>query len=440
VLLVALVLSLAAWGAGCVDQSASAEDDVTSGAGGSASDSGGESEAAPDVQWQVGLGTDLEEHVHEGHETSDGGFIMIGHHAETEDFSGATDILVIKADGEGNEQWQRVLGTSGSPDVGYAVAETSDGYVLAVGLAEGARQRPALIGLDTAGQVSWQQSYSTDTLSGHGALRSVRPLEGGGFVATGYDGSPESGFLFISDDSQSLLVRADPYGVAHWERRFDLTQGTKVLPSSEGFTVLSTAWVEADGKDVQNMVLLLTDGDGTEESRVEIGGANNIQAFDFDATPDGYVLTGHTTGYTTSNWDCAVIRVDREGQELWVRTFGNPRGYDPAFIHDECYGVRSLPEGGVVAVGGTGDEYDYSASGHRSGSSDEWKSYVLRLDDDGELLYAGIYGGAAGPRAGNNAAEFVALTQDGGVVLFTDTDSDGEPKPNNFGLVKLIGR
>lgn len=99
--------------------------------------------------------------------------------------------------------------------------------------------------------------------------------------------------------------------------------------------------------------------------------------------------------------------------------------------------MRTLPGGGLIAGDGTGDEYGYSANTHPSGTSDEWKSYVIRLDEDGKLIYEGIYGGAEGPDTVNNAAEFVALTDDGGFVLFTDTDRDGETAPNNFGLVKL---
>lgn len=417
-------------GTGAADESSGADSDDTTGAPPPPAD-------PPAVQWQVGLGTDREEHVHEGHQTSDGGFVMIGHHAEGKDLGGPSDILVIKTDDQGTEQWQRIIGTAGAPDVGYAVAETADGFVLAVGLAEGGRQRPALIGLDSAGDTTWERDYGDPAGTGHGGLRDVQVLDDGSLVATGYDASPEDGFLFIADDAEGLLLRTDPDGTPQWERTYEIPQGTKVLPTADGFVILSTAWVKSGGADVQNMVLLFTDPDGFETIRSEIGGANNIQAFDFDTAPGGYILAGHTTGYDTANWDCAVARVDAKGLTQWVGTFGNPRGYDPAFIHDECYGVRSLPGGGFVAVGGSGDEYRYSEDTHQSGSSDEWKSYVIRLDDGGALVYEGIYGGSAGPGAGNNAAEFLALTADGGMALFTDTDSDGTPQPNNFGLVKL---
>jgi len=34
---------------------------------------------APEIEWFKGYGTNTEEHVHEGMQTSDGGYIAIGH-------------------------------------------------------------------------------------------------------------------------------------------------------------------------------------------------------------------------------------------------------------------------------------------------------------------------------------------------------------------------
>ena len=63
------------------------------------------------------------------------------------------------------------------------------------------------------------------------------------------------------------------------------------------------------------------------------------------------------------------------------------------------------------------------------------------------LLWIGKLAGARlhygdDPLAANWDGEgpYVSLTEDGGMILFTDTDSDGAPAPNNFGLVKLLGR
>ena len=37
----------------------------------------------------------------------------------------------------------------------------------------------------------------------------------------------------------------------------------------------------------------------------------------------------------------------------------------------------------------------------------------------------------------DNAGEYIGLTTDGGYIVFTDTDSAGTMRPNNFGFMKL---
>ena len=68
---------------------------------------------APEMEWYVGQGTDVEEHVHEGMQTSDGGYIGIGETQESSNDDGMGDILIIKIDASGNLEWQERFGTEG---------------------------------------------------------------------------------------------------------------------------------------------------------------------------------------------------------------------------------------------------------------------------------------------------------------------------------------
>ena len=387
----------------------------------------------PAVAWHVGQGTDGEEHVHEGIQTRDGGYLAIGQTDEAGGRAG-TDLLVIKVDASGALEWRTVLGSADSYEVGIAVLEVDDGYWAAGGLEEGGLQQSAIVKLDREGDVVWTRRYHAD---GSSALRGLDHAEDGHVVATGYRAGTEDGFVFVSEESVGTLLLLDAAGDALWDVDLPVPQGTKVRTLGDGgFAVLSTAWTFADGEDVQNAALVRTDGDGAVVWSQTYGGADNNQAFDFDLDPaGGFVLAGHTTGFGAANWDCLMLRVDAEGELLWHRRFGQPRGYDARYIHDECYGVRVDDRGGYVMVGGTGDEYDHSEDGHPAGRSDEWKSYALRVEPNGDLDWAQVYGDGAGE--GHNAAEFLSLTDDGGYLLFNDTDSAGEAEPNNFGFMKL---
>lgn len=388
----------------------------------------------PVIAWHVGQGTDGEEHVHEGIQTADGGYVAIGQTDEPGGRAG-TDLLVIKVDAEGLLEWRQVFGSENTDEVGIAVLETGDGLWIGGGVERGGKQQSAVLKLDEDGEIVWTTFLHADASS---AVRGLDEAPGGGVVATGYRGGTEDGFVFISEESTGFLAHLDAAGGITWDVDLPVPQGTKVRAHPDGgYAVLSTAWEDAGGEDVQNAVLVRTDDRGQVQWREAYGGTHNNQAFDFDLTPSGgFVLAGHTTGFGAANWDCLMLSVATDGELLWHARLGQPRGYDARYIHDECYGIRVDDDGGYVMAGGTGDEYSYSAQGHASGPSDEWKAYAMRLFPDGALDWAQVYGDGAGE--GNNAAEFLALADDGGIVLFNDTDSRSEPEPNNFGFMKLV--
>jgi hypothetical protein len=391
---------------------------------------------APEVEWFKGQGTNTEEHVHEGMQTSDGGYIAIGHGIESSD---ADDMLIIKIDADGNLEWKQDFGTAGKPGAGYCVAEISDGYITGGAIYDSNSQRTQrfLAKLDLAGNVVWERFYAA---AGVGGIRGIDLTSDGGLVATGYIHTPNidefRGFVFIVDEGDGFIMQLDTAGNVAWEQLIDAPQGTKVREIAEGYAVCSTVWnwTPAAG-DHQDFCLIETDSQGNTVWQKYYGGNEGDHLYDFDLTKDGgYILGGHTMSYGVNNWDYLLLKVDGDGNEEWHQTFGQPRGYDADYIHDEAYGVRQTPDGGYIIAGGSGDEYSYSASGHPAGPSGEWKAYLVRTDSIGNMLWEGIYPTTS---VGNNAAEYIGLTSDGGYIVFVDTDSQAPPDPNNFGFLKI---
>ena len=363
--------------------------------------------------WYMGQGTDREEHVHEGMQTSDLGFLAIGHHWEKEeDPTGFTDMIVLKTDSNGKELWQTIIGTADKFDVGYAVNELSDGYVASGGLYKDGNQKSAIIKLDFDGNILWKKIFNH---TGVGAIRGIEVLDNDDMVVTGYKDGDDEGFLFISDGSKGFITKISTNGDVIWDKDLSAMQGTKVKQTSKGgFVVGSVEWVD----EGLNASIHYLDANGNTISTKLFGGNNNVQLFDMDITNKDYVVfTGHTTGYNTANWDCIIMLIDDQGNEVWTTIFGNPRGYDPKFILDECYGVRETLDGGFVVTGGTGDHSDYYGTGHPNGTSDEWKVLLSEFDKDGNMTSINVFGG--GNDKGNDAGEFIDVTNDGGYIIFS---------------------
>ena len=384
----------------------------------------------PIVDFYKGHGTEGEEHVHEGIETLDNGFIGIGH---TQDFpeSKSLDILIIKTDSKGKEIWTKKIGTIGESDVGIAIAESDDSFYAVGGKSLSGIQKPAIIKLTKDGEILWEKVFD---MPGVGMLRGIDISDNGEVAVTGVHGGDEGGFVFISE-AIGFAAALDRDGGVVWQKDYEqIPQGTKILSTeSNGYAILSTIW----NNEENNAAILKIGNSGEVQWFKSYGGGHN-QAFDFEYIPeDGYVLAGHTNSISAVNWDGLMTKVDINGNLLWRKTVGQPRGYDPRFIHDEFYGIVVDSDGSYVMAGGTGDETDeYEEDGHPSGPSGEWKSYLVKINPNGDFVWEEVYGEN---NEGHNAAEFLDTTNDGGFILFNDSDNESISKkaPNNFGFMKL---
>ena len=96
------------------------------------------------------------------------------------------------------------------------------------------------------------------------------------------------------------------------------------------------------------------------------------------------------------------------------------------------YGVALDNAGNYLLLGGSGDEYTYSAVGTgqwADWASDTWGSYLVVVSPTGEKLYENFYG----DKGGNNAGEWLSYDQTTGeVMIYTDSDTQG-----GFGFLKL---
>ena len=282
----------------------------------------------PIVGFHKGHGTDGEEHVHEGIETLDTGFIGIGHTQDSPE-SETLDILVIKTDSNGEEIWSKKIGAIGEWDVGIAIAESSDSFYAVGGKSLGGIQKPVIIKMAKGGEILWEKIFDTP---GVGMLRGIDITQNGEVAVTGFHEGDEEGFVFISEGTGFAAV-LDRDGVVVWQEDYEqIPQGTKILSTdNNGYAILSTVWNEEE-----NNAAILKIGNSGEVQWFESYGGGNNQAFDFEYIPEeGYVLAGHTNSISAVNWDGLMTKVGTSGNLVWRKTVGQPRGYDSRYIHDE---------------------------------------------------------------------------------------------------------
>merc|ERR1712012_1400702 len=274
--------------------------------------------------------------------------------------------------------------------------------------------------------------------SGHGGVRSCI-MDGSNIVCVGYVGLPEPGFKFVADESRPAVWKLDSSGNVVSEQFLaieGLGQLAKIRKDAgSGFIACSTGWGTLGGADVNVVALVkFSNSLSVEWSKTYGMAGGNSQVFDMFVDNDGnYLMGGHTTvGTGVVNWDYLALKVNSQTKQVeWRKTFGQPRGFDPQYIHDEMYGVKMDLAGNYLLMGGSGDEYSYTATNAATGwMSDVWVSYLIVLDPQGNTLYTNVYG----DKAGNNAGEYLAVdpaTSD--VMVFVDSDTLG----GAFGFLKL---
>jgi len=374
-------------------------------------------------------------HVHEGLRLADRtGWVGVG---GTISEQTARKVMVRRIDNEGATVWTATFGTS-EESVGYSITQDpSDPDMLYVGagLWQSGKMRPAIIALRAStGAEVW--SWVSTSHSQHGGVRGVI-VDGERIIGTGYIESPETGFLFVADEASPAVWELDASGNLVQEALLDrdlLPQGAKIRKDPNGgFVMSSTCWDFLGNEDVNSVAIVkLSDDLGIEWSNKYGLAGGNSQMFDILVDNDGnYLVGGHTTvGSGVVNWDYLALKVDSQGNQIWRKTFGQPRGFDARYIHDEMYGVQLDPSGNYLLLGGSGDEYAYSETNADGWSSDIWVSYLVVVDTEGNTLFEGVYG----DKGSNNAGEYLSVDNTSGeVMIYVDSDYVG----GGFGFMKL---
>lgn len=156
---------------------------------------------------------------------------------------------------------------------------------------------------------------------------------------------------------------------------------------------------------------------GTLQWQKAFGGSGVDYALNIKQTGDqGYVVvgaSGSNSGDVTGNHgdaDCWVIKLNAAGDLEWQRSLGGS-----ASDEGEC--ILQTLDGGYIIVGSS-DSNDGDVSGNH-GSGDVW---LIRLGQDGTLIWQRIFGGS-----GIDVGRVIIETGDGGYVLAGNSDSnDGD--------------
>ena len=166
--------------------------------------------------------------------------------------------------------------------------------------------------------------------------------------------------------------------------------------------------------DVWDIYVVRTDENGVELWSESYGGGSSDISLKIIEIDDGeFAIVGSTESFGEGGEDFYLIKIGGDGELLWSQTYGGEED-------DKAYSLVQVEDGGFILVG-------YTESFGEGGTD----CYVVRTDNEGELLWSQTYG-----EEGSNMCADITRTSDNGYALGGSTQNIDE-EDYDFWLIKM---
>lgn len=414
---------------------------------------GAATQAAPGIDWIRSLGGSEREYGSSIVQTSDGGYFLTGRTASNDGqvtgyHSGSyttEDIWVVRLSPTGALVWERCLGQPDT-DYGFDGVQTADGGFAITGCvwADGGDVSGHhgstdiwVAKLDATGSLAWQKCIG-GTWGEYGY--SIRQTSDGGYIIGGVTTSIDGDISGNHGGYDGVIVKLNATGGIEWLRclggnkadDFNAVRQT----SDGGYIAIGKTYSNNNGTVGANhgytdiWVVKLT-ATGLVDWQKCLGSSSYDGGYAILESPDGgYVLTGYVEGNdgdvsgNHGSMDLWVAEIDGIGRVLWQQCLGGS-GRDLGTSIVATYG-------GYVVTGQT-ESTDGDVSGGHGVSYDVGDLWVVRIDDDGTLIWQKCIGGSA-----IEVGSSVICTSDGGLAIAGYTGSTDGDIPESHGGYDLL--
>ena len=397
-------------------------------------------------------------HAVHGIQTESGAFVLSG---KIIDRSGYEDGFIVKVphslpDGqiflhqeeELNLDWTAKIGKTNNRD-GVNAAASLKGAIFAGGYVQdpGGIINGYLVKLsEDTGELIWDRFFPSKIKTKESAIEAVIRTASNAILVAGVTnaekgtlegfksyGNPVSGDAFVMYFSENQVISEIAPGSPIWELKIKDALAVKhleELPSGDGFLLA----LHGDEEPAIAKVIKIS-FDGRPIWELDIPNHGELTAI--KVTKSGYFLSGHKPD-RFDGIDASISKISLDGEFLWNKSFGNPKGGDsifsgldegdPRLIYDECWGITEFKNGLVLGCG-TGIEHceDLSwelSSVCKNDPRTTWRSYLIHMDFSGNLIWerasSFVFEGEDDEDLPATASEWVFTTKSGNLASVVD--------------------
>ncbi len=310
-------------------------------------------------------------------QAQDGGFIVVA--TKEASLPEGNDVWLIKADAEGNETWRKAFSFGPGEDGGASVQQTQDGGYIVAGYTDsmGDTYDILLMKTDANGDEQWRKTFSLG--EGDDVGSDVREADDSGFIIAGRTGSTDTG------GSDVLLLKTDSEGNELWNRTFSFGAGDDIgvsVRQSKDRGYIVAGYTNSTGSSY-DILLLKTDAEGSEVwNRTFNMGAGNDIGGDVLETEDGYVIAGRTGSMETGGKDVLVVKTDLEGNDVWNKTYSLGTGEEAGSS------IAETEDGGFIIAGFTNstdaDSFDVLLLKVDANGDEHWQK-TFSMGDENDI-------------------------------------------------------
>ena len=309
--------------------------------------------------------------------------------------------------------WKTTFGSS-KKDVAQSVVALDGGDVAVLGTCKSShgfghgREDLCVIRVSAKGKTIWRKAFGGKKRDLAGALTKTTD---GNLVAVGYGESFNKG-----GDKDAYIIKLDTKGNLLWQKAYggdDAEMMHGVAATKDG-GVIAVGTTESFGKGEKDIYILRLDKNGEKLWQKTYGGKREDIANAITASSDGnFILAGASSSYNGGDFDFYISKISPSGKQIWAKAYGETPD-------DMLNGITATKDGGCVVVGAT------ESYGSKHDDVD-----VMKLDSKGEQVWQRLYGFKSIEYAND-----VVPTPEGGYLVVGTTKSMGHGK-YDFYVIEL---